>query len=130
MPADKMTIVRNAYASFLSGNIPGFLATFDDDSVLIEAASLPYGGEYRGRAAIGGLLADMAAAWDGIGFAIQEIVEGDRLVIAYGQFTAIGRATGKAIAFPIAEVWEFDGDKVKSLTPVYFDTVAALAALS
>jgi len=46
-------VVDDAYAALFGRcDLDGFLADFDENSVFIEAESLPYGGTFRGRDAI------------------------------------------------------------------------------
>lgn len=130
MSVDKMKIASDAYACFATGDIAGFFTNFDENSTLVEAPSLPYGGEHRGAGAAGEALMKIGSVWTGIKFEVVEMVAGESIVVAYGSFSATSRETGKTVAMPLAEVWEFTGDKVKSITPLYFDTAAAAAALA
>lgn len=127
---DKIAQITSAYAGFRSGDPSEFLACFDEESVLIEAPSLPYGGEFRGPENVMRFMAQLMEVWTDIDFRLTDIVGNDRLVIAYGNWAATSRTTGRRVAMPMSEVWEFDGDRVLSCTPIYFDTAAAVAALA
>jgi ketosteroid isomerase-like protein len=130
MSEDKTTIVTEAYASFGRGDVPGFFKNFDEDSLFSEAPSLPYGGDFRGPKASADALMAIGKYWKDIQYDMVEVVSGERVVIVYGMFAATSRETGKTISMPLTEVWEFDGNRVKSLTPMYFDSAAAAAALA
>ena len=130
MAVDKLKMARDAYGAFASGDVAGFLKIFAPATALVEADCLPYGGRHVGAADVGKALGAIGAAWKDISFDLLELVAGDKIVVAYGTFEAVSRATGKRINMPLAEVWEFDGDALMSITPLYFDTAAAAAALA
>lgn len=130
MSTDKMKIAGDAYASFARGDLPGFFANFDENSLLIEAPSLPYGGDHRGPEGGTKALMQIGGAWTDIQYDLVDMVAGEKIVVAYGIFSATSRKSGKKVSMPLAEVWEFNGDKVKSVTPLYFDTAAAAEALA
>lgn len=121
--------VEKAYAGFRAGNLEDFLDPFDDDSIIIEAASLPYGGTYRGRDAIRAALMQIGEVWTNLSYDIEEIIAGRNYVIAYGDLHITARSTGRALSFKLAEVWRFEGERLISLQPLYFDTAEAISAL-
>lgn len=121
--------VEKAYAGFRAGSLGDFLAPFDDDSVMIEASSLPYGGTYRGREAIGAALMQIVEVWTDLSYDIEEIIAGRNYVIAYGDLHVTARSTGRVMSFKLAEVWRFEGERLISLQPLYFDTADAISAL-
>src|SRR6202012_2850240 len=101
----------------------------DDESELVEAASLPYGGVFRGRATIKASILKVFGFWSTFSYDIESIAYGDEYVIAYGYFRATATGTGKKIDMPLTEVWRIRDGKVKLCSPIYSDTHAALAAL-
>jgi ketosteroid isomerase-like protein len=123
-------IVADAYASFLRGNLEGFLAHFDDSSQLIEAQGLPYGGVYSGVASIRAALISIRGFWTDIEFEILDILSNDVHVIAYARFAGAGMKSGKRVELPIVEVWKMESSRVRSLTALYFDTAVAAAAIA
>jgi ketosteroid isomerase-like protein len=120
----------DAYASFVRGDIDGFFKGFDDKSELIEADSLPYGGVHRGIETARKALMSIGAVWGDINFQIAEVVTGEKYVVAFGRFSATARKSGKKVNMPLAEVWRIENNRVISVTPLYFDTAAAAAALA
>lgn len=125
-------VVDDAYAAlFGRGDLEGFLADFDENSEMIEADSLPYGGTYRGkdaiRAAIGKVISEY---WDNFAYDIESIVYGDEYVMAYGRFSATGKQSGKKVSFPLTEVWRVRDGRVALVHPVYGDTKQAVDALA
>ena len=102
---------------------------FDENVELIEADTLPYGGVFRGRENVRKAVLTVMELWDNIALDIHVLTAGDDYVIAYGQFSATARATGRKVTFPLAEVWRLRGGKVVFLNPVYGDTGLACEAL-
>jgi ketosteroid isomerase-like protein len=127
--ADDVARVKRAYAGILAGDIETFLADFDADSLLIEVASLPYGGVHRGREACLAALAGIGAVWRNVHYEIADYAIGTGKVIACGTFTASARASGVAVSQPLLEIWTLAGGRVVSLEAIYGDTATLLAAL-
>jgi ketosteroid isomerase-like protein len=123
-------IVADAYASLGGGSVDGFLQHFDQDSELIEAQGLPYGGVYRGVASIKAALISIRGFWTDTSFEIVAILADEQHVMVYARFAANGCKSGRKIDFPLVEVWRIDAGRVISLTAVYFDTALAAAALA
>lgn len=123
-------IVDDAYAAILGrGDLDGFLADFAEDSVMVEAESLPYGGTFTGPAAIKAAITSVFDYWTGFSYTIEHIVYGDEYVMAYGEFKATSTKTGRSVAMPLAEVWRIADGKVKMVSPIYSDTKLAVEAL-
>lgn len=115
--------VKQTYEKFFSGSLEGFLEIFEEDSILIEVDTLPYGGGATGPAAIRAMILKMIDSWEDIRFDIHEFTSGDRSVVALGTFSARSKPNGIAVRFPHAEVWEFDDqDRLVRLNPIYGDT--------
>ena len=125
-------VVDEAYtALFGRGDLEGFLADFDENSEMIEAASLPYGGAYRGKNAIGAAIQRVISEyWNDFAYDIESIVYGDEYVMAYGRFSATGKKSGKKVSFPLTEVWRIRDGRVTLVHPVYGDTKQAAEALA
>ena len=117
------------YAAFFRGDLEGWLSFFDESSVFWEADSLPYGGVARGREGARATVMKMVDSWDDVAFDVEEMVASEQRVIAYGTFTGTGKATGKRVSFPLAEMWMFRNGKVAELKAIYGDTALAAAAL-
>ena len=123
-------VVDNAYAAlFEKGDLDGFLADFDENSVMIEAESLPYGGTFRGRDTIKAAIQQVFGYWHDFSYDIEAITDSAEFVIAYGRFRATSTKTGKQIDIPLAEVWHIRDGKVVLVNPVYSDTKLALDVL-
>lgn len=125
-------VVDDAYAAlFERGDLEGFLADFDENSEMPEAEALPYGGTYRGKDAIRAAIQKVIGEyWDDFAYDIESIVYGEEYVMAYGRFSATARTSGKAVSFPLAEVWRIRNGRVALVHPVYGDTKQAADALA
>jgi ketosteroid isomerase-like protein len=123
-------IVEDAYAALLGrGDLEAFLETCDDNTVMSEAGSLPYGGSYRGKGAIRAGIQKVFGYWRDFSFNVETLAANDDWVIAYGQFSATSIATGRSVSFPQVEVWKFKDGKAVLVQPIYSDTLAAVDAL-
>lgn len=127
-PAD---IVRDAYDVLLGqGNLDAFCEVFDDESIMREATTLPYGGTYVGRDAIKKGIQGVFGYFSAFGYEVEQITTGGDFVIAYGKFSCTSAKNGKSVSFPLAEVWKFDGDRVAYIEPIYFDAKAVADILA
>lgn len=127
---EPVEVVKAAYAAMLDrGDLEGFLSFFTDDSVLIEADSLPYGGRFVGVDAIRAALLKVVETYSEFSFKPDVFTTSGDWVVAYGMFAVTVRSSGKKVSFPLAEVSQVEGDKIKLIHPVYSDTAAILAAL-
>lgn len=120
-------IIESAYEAILGrGNIDDFLAHFSDDAVMIEADSLPYGGTYKGKAAIRAGLESVFPHYTNFSYTPEVLTAAGEWVIAYGEFAITSAKTGKSIAFKLAEVSKVENGKITLIHPVYSDTKALL----
>lgn len=123
-------IIESAYEAILQrGHIDDFLAHFADDAVMIEAASLPYGGTFRGKAEIRAALERVFPYYSSFSFAPQVLTANGPWVVAYGTFAVTSAKTGESISFPLAEVSKVENGKITLINPVYSDTKALLDTL-
>ena len=126
----KAALLKEIYATFKRGDVETFSQYFDDDSILKEADSLPYGGTHRGRAAIMAIMAEIPTHYSSFTFDIHEVAEGGDLVMAYGTMAVTSAKTGKSAKFSLAEVWEIIDGRVKMVEAIYGDTKMLMDALS
>lgn len=118
------------YAEVARGNWEAVADYMADDFVIHEPASLPYGGEWRGRDALQRLYAHVMGYWDDPVVAWQELVGGEQHTVALLHFTVTARASGKRFDTHIAEVTRFDdAGKMASMRIHYFDTAAMVGQL-
>jgi ketosteroid isomerase-like protein len=122
-------IAERAYACFWAGDLDGFMDRFTEDSQIIEADPLPYGGIYRGREECRKLLQAIVDTWTDISMDDFEVLGGEKYAVAYGHFGAAARSTGKRVRYPLAETWRIENGKVLTVTVLYFDTSLVSAAV-
>jgi ketosteroid isomerase-like protein len=124
-------IVDDAYASLLQrGDMDAFLRDFDDESVLVEVESLPYGGRHRGKENIRKAMLQLLSVWKDLSYTMEGVVDSADCVISYGQFQATGAKSGKRVSFPLAEVWKVRDGRVRELLAIYGDTQQVVQALA
>lgn len=128
--ARNQALVEEVYDAFFAGDLDRWFGYIDDNSALIEADSLPYGGTHRGVAQIRDAINVILECWDDGRFDIEEIYASDQSALAYGVMHWTARRTGKRISFPLVERWTFDNGKVREVVPLYGDTALVLAALN
>lgn len=118
------------YAEVAKGNWDAVADYMADDFVIHEPASLPYGGEWRGRDALQRLYAHVMGYWEDPVVEWQELVGGEKYAVALLHFTVTARASGKRFDTHIAEVTRFDdAGKMASMRIHYFDTAAMVGQL-
>jgi uncharacterized protein len=114
------TVVRDLYARVAASDFPGLLSLLADDCEFVQAASLPFGGIYRGHAGFLKMAEQISAAWPNFG--VQPITflgdGGDEVVVR----TAL---TGKGLQMDMLELWQVRGRKIVRCQPFYFDAAAA-----
>lgn len=118
------------YAAVAKGDWDAVADYMADDFVIHEPASLPYGGEWRGRDALERLYAHVMGFWEDPVVQWQELVGGEKHAVALLHFTVTAKASGKRFETHIAEVTEFDdAGKMASMRIHYFDTADMLGQL-
>jgi len=116
-------------------NRDGIAAIYDQNIVINEAPSLPYGGEYQGHE--GALRHGLGyrSAWDRFqrssarGLAPQFIAQGDHVVVLWRQKAENGE-TGEKIDLPAVSVYRFADGKIVDSRMFHFDTASLLKFLS
>jgi ketosteroid isomerase-like protein len=121
-------IVQAAYDALARGDVPAILALFDSEVEITEAESLPYGGLYHGHAGAQQLLGSMFAAWETFQVSVERLVPHGDEVIAFLQIRGKLRGSGRALEMPAVEVFSLRYQKIRSITPFYWDTAAIAGA--
>ena len=122
--------IRQIYADFGRGNIPGVLAAFTEDVEHQEppAGQPPFRGTYRGLKEVGGLFMGMHDAIEVEEFEPQEFFSKGETVVALGRYRFRVRANGNHYETDWTMVWRFRDGKVASWK-TYKDSAAEAAAL-
>jgi ketosteroid isomerase-like protein len=125
---DRKTL-DDIYAAFFAGDFEKWMSYWDENSVIREAQTLPYGGDHKGSAEIRALAEKMGGLYSEFKIDFDGIFGNDDKLVAIGTCVCTGRSTGKSASFSFAEVWVFNNDKVVEVTPIYGDTALMNAIL-
>ena len=120
--------VENLYKLTAEGRWDEVEAQMTDDFRIIEADSLPYAGEYKGKGALRELYTKVFAFWDDAALETSDICIAENTVIVLLTIHATSRHNGQRLAMPLCEVFHLRGDKFCGITPYYFDTVSIARA--
>ena len=104
-------------------DLSGMRQLLADDIRVVEAESLPFGGEYNGwedfldlsRSLFGGLRhgkVTLKSTWP----------SQDSSLTALFELSGKSKRTGEDFTMPLVEIWTFRNGKISSITPFYFDT--------
>lgn len=130
MTTAQVAVVKSFYNGLVRNDIAALEPLLDAESLVVkEAASLPYGGEYRGLQGFRSLLAKVMESWATVSFADFSYATGDDLVVAMFLMHATARATRQKTSFRVMEIWRFRAGKVTAIEPYYWDTHALLDTL-
>ncbi len=126
---NNVELVKNLYQAFAQGDVPTVLQSFDENIEWTEAEGFPYGGTYRGGAAIlENVFMKLATEWDGYRVAPDEFLDAGEKIVALGNYSGSYKTTGKSINVPFAHVWTLENGKVKKFVQ-YTDTLKVSEAL-
>ena len=123
-----LQIVKDAYAASARGEAQGFTASFTAETEIHEAASLPYGGIYKGVESFPTLIGKVLQVFSSIKFAKHHMIASGDNVVSWGVLDLTGKTTGKSVSIPLVEIWTIVDGKTRKLEVIYGDTVAALQA--
>lgn len=127
--ADNRKVLDQIYGAFASGNLEVWKSFFDENSVLIEAETLPYGGRFQGLDRILEAMASIRSCWSDFQYDVEEVYASDHSMIVYGHMRATAAATGRRVEMPLVERWIIENGIVHEVSAVYSDTKLALSAL-
>jgi len=119
--------LEKIYAAFAVGDWDSWSDHIDENSLLIEAESLPYGGRFKGMDIVKGL-DKIIEYWEDFDYQRIETYYGEKSIMVYGIMHATGKATGLRVTMPLAERWVIEGTIVREVTAIYGDTALCLKA--
>ena len=108
-------LVRGLYASFSTGDLPGFLAKLDPRVVWNEAEGFPYSDRnphVGPDAIVEGVFARLGADWSDFRVEVGEIVGGDEVVTMFGRYRGRALRSGRELDAQCAHTWWIRGGKV------------------
>jgi ketosteroid isomerase-like protein len=130
MNNDILPRLRAFYEGLVKGDLTPGDALFDyDQLVMREPASLPYGGEYRGRQGLQQGITAIAGVWKRIQFSDLRYSVGEDMAVVTFTMHGISRVTGRELAMPVCEVWQFREGRAIQVEPFYRDTHAVRGLL-
>ena len=128
--AANVAVVKRFYEFLANGDRDGAYAhCMAEDCVLHEAASLPYGGIYRGRELMKTTLSGVTGSFDEFTYEIRNYLAGGDEVVVHLHMAGVGRESRKPFALPVMELWRFRDGKAIEMRPFLYDSAALIAAL-
>jgi hypothetical protein len=97
------------------------------DFTVHEAASLPFGGEWKGPDALQRVAAAMYGTWADASVDIHEIVGGDEWAVVVLSLTMTSKRTGRTFTQTVNEAGRFENGLLKELRIHYFDAAEVAA---
>lgn len=118
-------VVKQFYFHLASSDIQKAMMILDDDFVLTQAKSLPYGGEFRGEEGINQFFKLFFSFWKTFKSENVEYFSDGSTVFT----TSVGvgtTQTGKQIEVSMVQVYEVKDGKLLTTKPFYLDTAEML----
>src|SRR4051794_5605463 len=108
------TLVQDAYAAFGRGDIAAVLDLLADDVEWSSPRTLPHGGEFHGKTAVGGFFQSIGANWQSLSLDVEAVGEvGPELVV--GVLRAEGpRTSGERQSYGAAHAFTIRNGKIAS----------------
>jgi len=102
-------LIRRLYADFQRGDLAGLLEALDPAVEWTEPPELPYGGTFRGPAAVGDFLRTFAVHYEAFAVEAEQMLDAGDHVVVLGRYR--GRAVGgRDFEAPFAHVWQLGPD--------------------
>ena len=120
-----------AEAAYMASDQPDFApvaATLDADCLLCEPASLPYGGEWRGRDGVERWLRMFRETWSSLEVRDSKLFGDGEIVFGQSHVYAKSRAAGRTADWPLLQSFRIRSGAVLELRPFHWDTAAILSA--
>lgn len=121
--------IRQMYEAAGKGDMQTALSALDENLIVYEQESLPYGGQYRGHAGFQKLFENLSAHWDDFKFTPQDFKDAEDTVVAVIQLTGKAKSTGKALDMTMYELWRMQNGKAVECRSIVWDTAKMLQIL-
>lgn len=108
-------IVKNLYAAFDKGDVPGVLGAFDPRIQWTEAENFLYadGNPYNGPQAVAeGVFQRIVADMENLTVRPVHYIDGGQTVVVEGRYRGKAKATGAPVDAQFAHVWQLRDGKV------------------
>lgn len=116
-----LDLVKLLYGRAGSGDWDAVEQMMSPDLIIHEPASVPFGGEWRGRDALKRLYMTVMGKWENPKVQVKAFVGDDLYVVALLDFTMTSKLTGRTFTQPVAEVSKVEGGLVTEMRVHYFD---------
>jgi ketosteroid isomerase-like protein len=104
-------LIRQAYDAFARGDIPGVLELVADDVQWDVTETLPQGGSFSGRDAVGGFFQRLGELYEEINIDVEDLVDGESVVAGVGIARGALREGGP-VEYGFAHVFSLSGGEV------------------
>ena len=111
------------------GDFSVIAGTLDEDCVIHQPASLPYGGEWRGHAGFEAWMRAFSDAWSHLEVRNPRFHPAGDVVVSRSHVHATARASGRVTDWPLLQFVRVRDAKILELRPFHWDTAAMLSAL-
>jgi hypothetical protein len=112
-PARPATVVRRQYLAAATGDLETLKETLAADVEWTEMAGFPLGGTYRGpEAVVSGVLARLAADWDGFAAHDDTYITDGEDVVVLARYTGRHHQTGRELNVRVAHHYTVRGGKI------------------
>jgi uncharacterized protein len=123
-------VVQSFYDALGCGDAPAALGLLDDAIQWTEAEGFPYhSGTWTGpQAVLENLLVPLGRDWNGFSAKPDSFAVDDSIVVVFGTYTGLFKATGKELFAPFAHRWEIANGKAINFRQ-YTDTALVQAVV-
>jgi len=122
---DNVSLMRNLYDAFGSGDIPSVLGAMSPDIRWYQAEGNPYRPTGEARvgpdAVLNNLFMRLGGEWDGFSVHTRSFHDAGSSVIVEARYTGTFKATGKSMDTQVCHVWDLRDGKVTRFQQ-YVDT--------
>ena len=109
-------LVKQGYANFATGNVPGVLAIFDPAIEWHESKGMPFvtgDGVFTGpEAIVANVFMQLPVHFDGFNIVVNEIFGADDKVVMTGFYVGTNKATGNAFKANAVHIWTIKNGKL------------------
>ncbi len=122
MSFDNKNIVKAFLEAAQCRDIETMRRLMDPRAKVVEAASLPYGGEYQGVDGFLRLVRRVFTTFADIHVDIQDFIAEGEHVAVLATMSGKRKKDGESFEMPIAEIWHVLNGRIMAIRPFYFDT--------
>ncbi len=118
----EIDLVKKFYELLATGDRQGAYSLLSEDFILIQAASLPYGGEYVGVSGLNDFFEKFSEFWKEFKTLNTDYYFSGNKIFAISKIRGVILKTEKIIETEMIQVYAVHNQKLTSAQPFYFDT--------